>query len=99
MPVRQESAGLVEDILTVGPPHHQTEQTLDLVVRKADSPPDVVLVRTDLTVDDVTQAQTAGHGPSGVLVLENLLGKVQASHDLEQAERNDGLHATRTRGP
>ncbi|HBD99101.1 MAG TPA: hypothetical protein DC060_12970, partial [Gemmatimonadetes bacterium] len=65
-----------------------------LQVREADPLLHVFLIRADLTVDHVAQAQPTRHGLRRILSIQDLGGKILISDHLEQTQADNGLDAS-----
>ena len=90
----QQPSGTVEDLVAVRSPDDQAEEIHDLRVREADPLLHVFLIRADLTVDHVAQAQPTRHGLRRILSIQDLGGKILISDHLEQTQADNGLDAS-----
>jgi len=91
----EQATDLVEDLSAVRTTVDKAKEAMNLIVAEACSLTHGVLVVPDLPFHDITQPEAPRHRLRRVLVLEDLSRQIHVSHDLEEAERHDGLDSAR----
>jgi hypothetical protein len=94
----EQSSDAMENLSPVRPANYEPKQPPHILIGKPDPLANIFAMRADLAVNDITQAETPGHGPRRILFFEELRRQVHVAHDFEQSQRDDGLDPARSGG-